>query len=171
MRTASEFEEAYERVRRDVDRLALFITRDTDLAKDLLQHALVTAYRHRKKINSDSALKAYLRTALIRMYTRHRVVGDRMNNSLNVADLAFESAPSPEDLTELQLVLDAVDDLDVTLRVPFILAYVEGYSVAEISELLGVGLSAVKMRLARGREQVRQALGEAPPMESRKHHG
>ena len=48
--------------------------------------------------------------------------------------------------------LDAVIRLPEKYRLPIHLHYYEGYSVAEIAEILKLGQSAVKMRLKRGRE-------------------
>ena len=49
----------------------------------------------------------------------------------------------------------AVVRLPEKYRLPIHLYYYEGYSVAEIAEILKLGQSAVKMRLKRGREQLK----------------
>jgi RNA polymerase sigma-70 factor (ECF subfamily) len=48
----------------------------------------------------------------------------------------------------------ALDELPLSLRVPVVLKYMENLSVQEIAGTLGIGESAVKMRLARGRERL-----------------
>ncbi len=48
--------------------------------------------------------------------------------------------------------LNAVMALPKQYKLPIHLYYYEGYSVAEIAEILKLGQSAVKMRLKRGRE-------------------
>lgn len=53
---------------------------------------------------------------------------------------------------EEQEALGAVLALPDKYRLPIHLHYYEGYSVAEIGEILKLGESAVKMRLKRGRE-------------------
>ena len=45
-------------------------------------------------------------------------------------------------------------------QVPLLLHYYEGYSVEEIGSVLRLSASAVKMRLKRGREKLREALSE-----------
>ena len=54
----------------------------------------------------------------------------------------------PEELE----ALNAVIALPEQYKLPIHLYYYEGYSVAEIAEILKLGQSAVKMRLKRGRE-------------------
>jgi predicted RNA polymerase sigma factor len=60
-----------------------------------------------------------------------------------------------------------------TLRVPLILRDADGLAYEEIAEMLGIGLSAVKMRIKRAREEFRARYGSrdlpggpAPPERS-----
>ena len=48
-----------------------------------------------------------------------------------------------------------------TLRIPLVLRDMDGMSYEEIAEELGIGLSAVKMRIKRGREEFRRILAES----------
>lgn len=58
----------------------------------------------------------------------------------------------------LTLLQEAVDQLPGTLRLAFVLRDIEGLSMIEVAETLGVGESAAKMRVARAREQLRLRL-------------
>ena len=61
-------------------------------------------------------------------------------------------------------VRDVLDKLPEEYRVPLVLYYFEDCTVEEISRALRLGASAVKMRLKRGREKLKQALeGENGP--------
>lgn len=60
-------------------------------------------------------------------------------------------AAAPEELE----ALNAVMALPEQFKLPIHLHYYEGYSVAEIAEILKLGQSAVKMRLKRGREMLK----------------
>ena len=64
----------------------------------------------------------------------------------------------PAALPEEREALAAVMALPEKYRLPIHLHYYEGYSVAEIGEILKLGQSAVKMRLKRGREQLKLEL-------------
>ena len=52
-------------------------------------------------------------------------------------------------------VADAVVRLPEKYKAPIHLHYYEGYSVAEISDILGLSQSAVKMRMKRGRDMLK----------------
>jgi RNA polymerase sigma-70 factor (ECF subfamily) len=54
----------------------------------------------------------------------------------------------------------AIQELPETLRAAFVLRDVEELSTSEVAQVLGIGESAVKMRLARAREQMRVSLGD-----------
>jgi RNA polymerase sigma-70 factor (ECF subfamily) len=47
-----------------------------------------------------------------------------------------------------------------TLRIPLVLRDMDGWSYEEIADELGIGLSAVKMRIKRGREEFRRLFSE-----------
>lgn len=49
----------------------------------------------------------------------------------------------------------ALMSLSVKLRMPIILKYMENMTIQEVADVLGIRLSAAKMRLARGREELR----------------
>ena len=57
-------------------------------------------------------------------------------------------------------VLDAVERLPEKIRTVIILHYLEGFSVDETAKMLRLSVSAVKMRLARGRDALRILLEE-----------
>jgi RNA polymerase sigma-70 factor (ECF subfamily) len=54
----------------------------------------------------------------------------------------------------------ALDTLSPKYRTPLVLYVYEGWAVAQIAEMLGLSVSAVKMRLSRAREMLRRAYQE-----------
>ena len=57
--------------------------------------------------------------------------------------------------------LEELLELPVKQKMAVYLHYVEGYQIREIAEILGITEGAVKMRLKRGREQIRLSWREA----------
>ena len=55
-----------------------------------------------------------------------------------------------------ELIEQSLDAMPETLRVPLLLRDLDGLSFQEIADELGLSLSAVKMRIKRGREDFRQ---------------
>ena len=76
--------------------------------------------------------------------------------------VALEHCPEPSFTDPGQSALyEAVRALPAKYRLPLYLYYYEGYSAAETGELLGLKVSTVQTRLARGREKLKRALEEA----------
>ena len=82
---------------------------------------------------------------MIRFRIRHPKVDiDEIENTL--------AAPEQKEILEELL------ELPVKQKTVIYLHYVEGYQIKEIADILGLTESAVKMRLRRGRKQMRDAL-------------
>ena len=77
---------------------------------------------------------------------------------------ALQSAPAAERTLaaedDRQRIDQALDQLSETLRVPLLLRDLDGLSYQEIAEHLGLSLSAVKMRIKRGREEFRRCYAD-----------
>ena len=84
---------------------------------------------------------------MIRFRIRHPKVSiDELENSLT----------APEHKETLRELLE----LPVKQKMVIYLHYVEGYQIKEIADILGITEGAVKMRLHRGREQMKLSLKE-----------
>lgn len=74
------------------------------------------------------------------------------------ADGRGHAGGSVEETTAEQLAVHAaLITLSPKYRVPLVLYVCEGYAVAEVAEILGLSVSATKMRLSRARQMFRQA--------------
>ena len=165
----TEFIEAYRTVRRDVERFAMFLERDRDKAADHVQSALYGAIRTWASIASAPALKAYCISAILRAHRNssrqeERLVRDSLDELVVLGHL------SPEDATDVELVRDAIARLPDAERIPLILAELEGWPLADIAAELELGLSAVKMRVKRGRDHLKVLLQERLEYEEKDRH-
>ena len=64
------------------------------------------------------------------------------------------------ELPEQSEVLAALMNLPESLKSVIYLHYIEGYKTAEIADMLGISLNAVKKRLERGRKALRLTLSD-----------
>ena len=72
---------------------------------------------------------------------------------LRVDSTAAAGVEAEEDRGRIRAVLESMPD---GLRIPLVLCDVDGLAYQEIADALGLGLSATKMRIARGREMFRR---------------
>lgn len=148
---ACRLEEAYNVCGPAVYRLAMvYLGRPAD-AEDVTQEVFLRLYCRAPVFADGEHQKRWLLRVTanlcrdqLRSFWRKRVTA--LDDALPAASPAEQEA------------LTAVMALPEQYRLPIHLHYYEGYSVAEIAEVLKLGQSAVKMRLKRGRELLRPEL-------------
>lgn len=133
-------------------------------ARDIAQDAFVRAFRHLHRCGEPDKFAGWLfRIAANLCRTEGKRAGKRTMEPLEQhrASLPCE-APGPLEAAESswtrERVREALDALPEDQREALVLMYVMGYSVSEIEEMTGASGSAVKMRLKRGRDALRDRL-------------
>ena len=149
--SADKFETAYDTHSGAVYRLAMvYLGRHAD-AEDVTQEAFLRLLSRAPQFADE----AHQRRWLLRVTAN--LCKDQLRGfwRRQVAEL---EDPLPAAPPEEREALEAVMALPEQYRLPIHLHYYEGYSVAEIAEILKLGQSAVKMRLKRGRETLKLEL-------------
>ena len=136
-------------------------------AQDVAQEAALQAFLRLASLHDPARFGAWLHAIaanLARMALRRRrtLSLDALDDGAPLAVLWAPRVPTPEDVHDAREVHDAIvaalNELSVVNREVVIGFYMEGYSYAELAELLGVPISTVKGRLFKGRRQLRHAL-------------
>jgi RNA polymerase sigma-70 factor (ECF subfamily) len=169
--------EAFGRLfQRHKDRLwavALRTTCDPEDAADALQEAMVSAFRRAADFRGDSAVTTWLHRIVVnaavdRIRRRsartlswsgeEEMLGILAAGGLPTGGLALGClTPGPDAVDSAIVRLDvtaALSRLPDHQRMALILVDMMGYSVAEVSEMLGVSVGTVKSRCARGRARL-----------------
>jgi RNA polymerase sigma-70 factor, ECF subfamily len=135
---------------------------DRSDAEDAVQEVFVRVYRGLTTYQEQGRFRAWLFRILINQ-CRNTVAQAATRRSLLVSedDVAeSELATKPEADSSLPVVERALATLPDLLREAFILKYVDGWSYEEMAELTGASTSALKMRVARGKDALRVQLRE-----------
>lgn len=134
--------------------------KDEDCA-DAMQDAILSAYGKLHTLKNEAYFKTWLMRILMnRCYRllRERKATVSYEEYMEESQEAF-AAPS---FAGESGVFSEVMNLQEKYRIPFILHYVEGYSVREIAKILQISQQNVKVRLYRSRNLLRIRLkGEA----------
>lgn len=135
-------------------RLAYSYLHNQSDAEDILQDTLIQYLRTSPTLESPAHEKAWLL----------RVAGNLSKNLLRAqgyrqADQLEETLVTQE-REDLSYVWDAVKALPVPYREAIHLFYYEGYSTAQIAQILDQKESTVRSRLKRGREKLKPLLEE-----------
>lgn len=136
-------------------RYAYWLNQDGQIAEDVVQDALLRAWRSLDSLNDERRAKAWLLTIIRREHAR-RFEGLQPVfvdiGSLELADTAYpaEAAADAADLRRL------IAELDPAYREPLVLQVVVGLSCEEIADLLDLNKATVLTRLFRARRQLTQ---------------
>jgi RNA polymerase sigma-70 factor (ECF subfamily) len=152
------------RYRDRLGRYAVHMIGDREDAEEALQDSFVRAYRSLKRCDDPARFGAWLYGILV---NRCRTTGARAarRRRMFVQDPgALNGAAHPEPMERLEWT-DAVDRALARLapeyREAFLLKHVEDLEYEEMAKLTGAGVSALKMRVKRAREQLQKFLREA----------
>ncbi len=152
------------RYRDRLGRYAVHMIGDREDAEEALQDSFVRAYRSLARCDDPARFGAWLYGILV---NRCRTTGARAarRRRMFVHDAhALDLAPHADQTDRLDWT-DAVDRALARLapdyREAFLLKHVEDLEYEEIAELTGAGVSALKMRVKRAREQLQKYLREA----------
>ena len=132
---------------------AVTLTRDNEVAKDLLQETMYRALANKEKYNVGTNIKAWLYTIMrnifINNYRRKSKQSTIFDSSPNEFLLNYNQVTTnnaAEGALKMKDMQFAVHRLPEIFRNPFLL-YFEGYKYQEIADLLTEPLGTIKSRI------------------------
>lgn len=153
--TRQEFSMHVERSQRPLRRfLTALCCGDSALADDLAQDAYIKAYLSLDTLADEGRFDAWVTSIAYRVF----LDSARSRRYTAPVDEAC-SAPSADradDAFRYQDLYMALDRLSGPERAALLLYYMQGYDVHEISRALGIGESAVRQHMTRGRRHLAQ---------------
>jgi RNA polymerase sigma-70 factor (ECF subfamily) len=142
---------------------AKHMTGSADDAADIVQESLVRAYRSLRRCGDPDRFKGWLFRIVSNQCKTH--VARRARRKRDRLDDVPDAIPSPHQAdaearqAELRSELEAaLRQLPADQREALVLRYVHDLSLREMTEVAGASMSALKMRLKRGREALRVRL-------------
>jgi RNA polymerase sigma-70 factor (ECF subfamily) len=155
---------------------ALRMTRNPADAEDLVQDTMVRAYRAFNRFEPGTNLKAWLfrimTNAYINTYRKKQREPQKISQDdveefdlyqeLKNRDPNYEATPETLVLDSLvdSDIIKAIDELPDQFRMAVVLSDVEGFSYAEMAEIMDVPMGTVMSRLHRGRKALQKRLWE-----------
>ncbi len=186
------FEVLTSRYERQIYGLARRIVGNTHDAEDVTQVTFISVLEHLDGFREEASFSTWLHRiatfAALKVLRKRRgletvalevPVDDSSNGgSLPRPDYIADWSSNPEELASRNevrgLIEGALERLDEKHRLVFVLRDIEGFSVRETSEALGISEANVKVRLLRARLQLREQLtrvfGDPERVLRRGHH-
>lgn len=153
------FEVLVRRYRVEFSRYASALVGDADQAGDAMQEAFIRAYRSLASCRDPRRVKAWFFRILTNQCHDQRAKL-RRELSLDGHDApARDRADTGLERAELRSAIErALTQLTPEQREAFVLRHVDGKSYEEMAALLNTGVDALKMRVYRARDALRQHL-------------
>jgi len=135
----------------DMYRYAAWLCRDKAIAEDVVQEALLRAWKSLDALRDEVAAKQWLLTIVrrenARYFERRRLETVDIDNLTATQAALLAEAPN-EALSEMR---ESIFGLEDEYREPLVLQVLMGYSTTEIGKLMGLKQGAVLTRLHRAR--------------------
>jgi RNA polymerase sigma-70 factor (ECF subfamily) len=139
-------------------RFAVRMLGNQDDADDALQTAFVRAYRGLASCHTPARFAAWMYQIVVnecRTFVASRQRRDQRFVDMDISSFGSEEL---EDRAEMQEIQRALARLDADQREAFVLKHVEEMEYDEMAQLTGASVSALKMRVKRARERLKQLL-------------
>lgn len=162
------FAELYERYANKVYRKCLTMLKNESDAKDESQNVLLKALLNVSKFRGDSSFSTYIfrityNNCIDFLKQRQKKSNFQLTDyNLKDEDLVIDEFELEDNrlFTEKKEkeLIEAIEKLNADERVILLMKYNDGYKIKEISDFLNISESAVKMRLKRIREKLKNKL-------------
>ena len=152
--TDADLEQTINKYSDTLYKICFLILKDENDIKDVLQETFIKYMTKAPDFKSEEHKKAWLIKVsqnkcreFLRFHKRHAAVPlDEVEKSISVTDGMDTYTTS---------ILSLIWNLKYKLKSVVILYYIEGYSVKEVAQILGISESAVKKRLERARKELK----------------
>jgi RNA polymerase sigma-70 factor (ECF subfamily) len=148
----------------EVYTLAVRLVRDRDQAFDVSQDAFIRAWRAMPKFRGDAKFSTWLHRITVNTAWTHRTKENRVRldplDSLVTEPQATTLDPirAGESVSIGPKIEAALSELSYSIRSVVVLKDIYDWSHSEIAEHLGISVTAAKVRLHRGRKELRSRL-------------
>ena len=133
-------------------RVAYTLLHHSEDCRDVLQEALLSAWRHIHTLRNPEAFRSWM----------IRIVVNCAKNALRKKKIQTveltDDLSAPESGIQDENLAFALGELSEGFRLPIVLYYLEGLSVEEISRVMRLPKGTVKNRLFRGRKMMAETL-------------
>lgn len=150
------FDALVRELRPDLFRYAFWLSRSRQVAEDVVQEALLRAWKAFGDLRDAGSSKQWLVTIVRREHAR--LYERKQLETVDISDYE-EEIPASSDDPDLVRMRQAIFRLDDGYREPLALQVLLGHTTREIAELTGLNEATVLTRLHRARRRLKLEMG------------
>ena len=147
-----------------ISRIAMSYEADPALREDLTQQIFLAVWQALPSFRADASLKTFIARIAQNRAISFVARQVRLPPTAEMPELIESDDPDPEqsaiDASERRMLLDATRRLPLPQREVIILV-LEGFSYAEIADMLDIAPNALALRLSRAKSALKKMLEEA----------
>jgi len=157
----SRFLELYEPIHAKFHRYCEVMVKNVEMAKDLQSDVILAAYENFESLRKPESFKFFLfgiaRNIFRKNLSRNKIWTPYENNNVEHQQ---DMSSSAEVNVDIGLLYEKLELLPSKQKEALILFEISGFSLKEIQDIQGDSLSAVKLRLSRGRQKLKELLSD-----------
>ncbi|MDH3439570.1 MAG: sigma-70 family RNA polymerase sigma factor [Gammaproteobacteria bacterium] len=142
----------------DMYRYATWLCRDPSIAEEVVQEAMLRAWKSLDALREDSAAKPWLLTIVRRENARYFERKRLETVDIDNLSPAQSAMLAEKDDSQLEVLRQAIFKLEDDYREPLVLQVLMGHSTKEIAELMGMQQGAILTRLHRARIKLKDVV-------------
>jgi len=142
----------------DMYRYATWLCRDPSTAEEVVQEAMLRAWKSLDALREDSAAKPWLLTIVRRENARYFERKRLETVDIDNLSPAQSAMLAEKDDSQLEVLRQAIFKLEDDYREPLVLQVLMGHSTKEIAELMGMQQGAILTRLHRARIKLKDVV-------------
>lgn len=152
------FEKLVDEYATDLHRFALWLTKDSHVAEDVIQETYARAWKNLDQLKDNSSAKSWLLT-ILRNENARRFQRKQLD-TVNIDDwqCAAPMHSEPEQQAEISLLRKAIAELPDDYREPLAMQVLQGMSCREIADIMKLAENTVMTRLFRAKQKIKEAL-------------
>jgi len=156
------FTDAYQQLHEKLVRFVQSMVYNREDVKDIVAETMLVAYEKFETIRHKDALLSYLFTVSSRLVYKLQDKKKQIYTAIDPeqAEQVSDEHTGADSKVQLKELYNAFDQLPLKQKEAIVLFEISGLSLAEIQQIQGDSLSAVKSRIARARESLKKILEE-----------
>jgi RNA polymerase sigma-70 factor (ECF subfamily) len=153
-----KFIELYQPVHRQLSSFCRAISGNKENAEDLMNDTILVALENINKLKNTEAFKSYI-FSIASNLNKMRFRRSKFHAAFDEKEISkIADNSNPEYVADFRIIYDAILALPEKTSEALILFHISDLSIEEIQKIQGGSLSAVKLRLKRGRERLLKSL-------------
>jgi RNA polymerase sigma-70 factor, ECF subfamily len=147
---------------KDLEKFCIYMTRDKELAKDLLNDSIIEGHKSFKNLKSEKAFLSFMFTIISRIYNKNlRKKNNTLKLNFNELENLYSNVLPPDDILEIKMLYTLIDSLPENDKMLIVLSELMELKHKEIAEILNTSITNIKVGVFRAKKKLEKLFNES----------